>query len=123
MAEGQVIMGNGWLALSGWVACVMTIVLQVAYYNRFFGRIEADLVTTMKSTEKAHARLDIIHAEAQQKIADLSEKVHPLSRPCPELVTLQTTISGQLATLTESSKNLKASVDRLQAQVEKLNEK
>ena len=36
MEQGVVMSGN-WLALSGWVACVITIVLQVAYYNRFFG--------------------------------------------------------------------------------------
>lgn len=123
MGEGQVVMGSGMLALSGWVACVMTIVLQVAYYNRFFGRIEADLATAMKSTDKAHMRLDIIHAEAQEKIEALREKVHPLSRPCADLVELQTMISGQLATLASDSKNLKTAVEKLQSQVEKLHDK
>lgn len=68
-------------------------------------------------------RLDIIHAEAQEKIEALREKVHPLSRPCADLVELQTMISGQLATLASDSKNLKTAVEKLQSQVEKLHDK
>lgn len=84
MEQGVVMSGN-WLALSGWAACVITIVLQVAYYNRFFGRIEANLETVMKAAEKAHSRIDDI------------EKHPPLSRPCKELIDLQRDISDRLA--------------------------
>ena len=108
MAGGQVIMGNGWLALSGWVACVMTVVLQVAYYNRFFGRIEADLATTMKATDKAHSRLDF-----------LQEQVHPQLRPCKELIELQNMIMSNLGAINANVSNLTKAVDKLQEQVEK----
>ena len=67
---------------AGWTACVLTALIQVAYFNRIIGRLEESVKNIDAKAELAHKRVDkiILHVT-----------------PCPPLQELQSEIKDRLA--------------------------
>jgi hypothetical protein len=76
---------------AGWTACGLTVLVQVACFNRIIGRLEEGVKNIDEKAELAHERID--------KVA-----VH--ISPCPQLQELQSEIKDRLARIETKIDNL-----------------
>ena len=76
---------------AGWTACGLTVLIQVACFNRVLGRLEEGIKNTDEKAELAHKRID---------------KVLTHIPPCPDLIELQQEIKDRLARIETKIDNL-----------------